>query len=64
MQITIESEPKPAEMSLIIKGLTAYNASRANGETANYLFISVRSVRSEGESIKGGAVAASYLGWT
>lgn len=59
-QITIESEPKPAEMGLVIKGLTAYNASKANGETPNYLFISVRS---EDGSIEGGVVAATYLGW-
>jgi GNAT superfamily N-acetyltransferase len=47
-------------MAVVIKGLTAYNASMANGDTPNYLFIAVRD--SEG-SVVGGLVGATYLSW-
>src|SRR5471032_2611053 len=59
-QITVESEPKPAEMGVVVKGLMDYNASQADGDTPNYLFITVRG--DDGE-VEGGVVGASYLGW-
>jgi len=59
-QVIVESEPVPAEMGVIIKGLTAYNASKAGGETPNYLFITVRGADG---NIAGGLVGATYLGW-
>ncbi|MBI3285563.1 MAG: GNAT family N-acetyltransferase [Burkholderiales bacterium] len=59
-QVMIESEPKPAEMGMVVKGLSAYNASKADGETPNYLFITVRGADG---SIAGGLVGATYLGW-
>ncbi|HTD07147.1 GNAT family N-acetyltransferase [Undibacterium sp.] len=59
-QVIVESEPKPAEMGMVIKGLGAYNASKADGEMPNYLFITVRG---EDGSIEGGLVGATYLGW-
>jgi GNAT superfamily N-acetyltransferase len=58
--LAIESELKPADMSVIIKGLTEYNASKANGDMPNYLVISIRD---EERSIVGGLVGATYLGW-
>jgi ribosomal protein S18 acetylase RimI-like enzyme len=59
-QVVVEAEPVPTEMAAVIKGLTAYNASKANGDTPNYLFIAVRGVDG---SIAGGLVGATYLGW-
>lgn len=59
-QVAIEAEPKPAEMGLVIKGLTAYNAAQADGDTPNYLFITVRGADG---SVEGGLVGATYLGW-
>jgi GNAT superfamily N-acetyltransferase len=59
-QVVVESEPVQAEMGIILKGLSAYNASKANGDTPNYLFIAVRGADG---SIAGGLVGATYLGW-
>ena len=59
-QVIIESNPKPEEIGMVVKGLSAYNASKANGEIPNYLFITVRG---EDGSIAGGVVGATYLGW-
>ena len=59
-QVIVEAEPKPADMGMVVKGLSAYNASKADGDTPNYLFISVRG---EDGSIVGGLVGATYLGW-
>lgn len=59
-QVVVESEPVQAEMEIIINGLSAYNASKANGDTPNYLFIAVRGTDG---SIAGGLVGATYLGW-
>jgi GNAT superfamily N-acetyltransferase len=58
--IAVESEIKPAEINAIVKGLTDYNASKADGEMPRYLVISVRN--NEGE-IAGGLFGATYLGW-
>jgi len=59
-KVVIESAPAPDEMVAVINGLTAFNASKANGDTPNYLFIAVRN--SEG-GVVGGLVGATYLGW-
>jgi len=58
--VVIESQPQPAEMALVIKGLTAFNATHSGGDTPNYLFIAVRS---DDGSVVGGLVGATYLGW-
>lgn len=58
--MAIEAQPNSAEMTTVIKGLTAFNASKSDGDTPNYLFIAVRDA--EG-SVVGGLVGASYLGW-
>jgi GNAT superfamily N-acetyltransferase len=59
-QVIVESEIKPAEMGMVVNGLTAYNASKANGEMPDYLFISVRA---DDGRIVGGLVGGTYLGW-
>jgi len=59
-QISIEAQPQPADMGVIIKGLGAYNASMADGDTPNYLFVTVRA---EDGAVVGGLVGATYLGW-
>lgn len=59
-KVVVESEPAPSEMVVVINGLSAFNASKANGDTPNYLFISVRDT---GGNVVGGLVGATYLGW-
>jgi len=59
-EVAIESHPVPTEMALVIKGLTEFNASKAGGDTPNYLFVTVRA--NDG-SVVGGLVGATYLGW-
>ena len=52
--------PNGADMGVVIKQLTAFNASKADGETPDYLFIAVRD---EAGAIQGGLVGGTYLGW-
>jgi GNAT superfamily N-acetyltransferase len=58
--IGIEAEVKPADMGLIVRRLTEYNASQTGGETPDYLTVTAR----DGEgNIVGGLVGATWLGW-
>lgn len=59
-KIVIEDGPDQAVMGDVITGLTMYNASHANGETPDYLVISVRD---DAGTVQGGLVGATYLGW-
>jgi GNAT superfamily N-acetyltransferase len=58
--IELQTELKPGDMGAVIKGLTEYNASKANGDTPNYL---VLIVRDKEQNVVGGLVGATYLGW-
>lgn len=58
--VEVAAEIKPQEMHVIVKGLTAYNASKANGDMPQYLMITVRD---QEQNVVGGLVGASYLGW-
>lgn len=58
--IAVEAEPKSADMAPIIRGLTEFNASKADGEMPQYLLITLRD---PGGSVIGGLVGATYLGW-
>ena len=58
--VTVESEPKPGDMSAVVKGLTEFNASKAGGDRPNYLLITVRDTDG---SVVGGLFGATYLGW-
>jgi GNAT superfamily N-acetyltransferase len=58
--IELQTALNPADMGVIVKGLTEYNASKADGEMPNYLVLTVRD--QEGKVV-GGVVAATYLGW-
>jgi GNAT superfamily N-acetyltransferase len=58
--VAIEAEPKNGDMALIIKGLTEFNASQANGDVPNYL---LATLRNKDADILGGLVGATYLGW-
>ena len=58
--IELQTELKPGDMGAVIKGLTDYNASKANGDTPNYL---VLVVRDKEQQVVGGLVGATYLGW-
>jgi GNAT superfamily N-acetyltransferase len=60
IKIGIEAAMQPADMGLIVRRLTEYNASQAGGETPNYLTVAARDA--EG-NIVGGLVGATYLGW-
>jgi GNAT superfamily N-acetyltransferase len=57
--VAVETEPKSNDMVTIIQGLTAFNAEQANGDTPNYLLVTVR----DGGEVVGGLVGATYLGW-
>jgi GNAT superfamily N-acetyltransferase len=59
-QVMLETEPNPDDMQLLVKGLTEFNASRADGDVPNYLLATVKN--SEGQ-LAGGLLGATYLGW-
>jgi len=58
--VAIETEPKPADMGVILNGLGQFNASKADGEMQKYLVVTVRDA--DGRVI-GGLFGATYLGW-
>jgi GNAT superfamily N-acetyltransferase len=60
IKIGVEAAMQPADMGLIVRRLTEYNASQAAGETPNYLTVAARDA--EG-NIAGGLVGATWLGW-
>jgi len=59
-KIVMEDGADQAVMGTVITGLTSYNAFHANGDTPNYLVISVRDDAGE---VVGGLIGATYLGW-
>ncbi|MCK9684407.1 GNAT family N-acetyltransferase [Scleromatobacter humisilvae] len=59
LRIAIEP-PNNADVGVVMQQLTAYNASKAGGETPDYLFIAARD---EDGTVRGGLVGATYLGW-
>jgi ribosomal protein S18 acetylase RimI-like enzyme len=59
-KISVEFEPDAAEIGMVADKLASYNASKANGEMPNYLFITIRG---DDGSIVGGVIGATYLGW-
>lgn len=58
--VQLEESPDGGDMQALVKGLTAYNAAQANGETPNYL---VATVKDDGGKLVGGLLGATYLGW-
>jgi ribosomal protein S18 acetylase RimI-like enzyme len=58
--IETQTDIKPADVNVIVKALTEFNASKANGEIPSYLVITVRDRE---QNIVGGLVGATYLGW-
>lgn len=58
--VKLEESPDGGDMQALVKGLTAYNAAQANGDTPNYL---VATVKDDGGTLVGGLLAATYLGW-
>jgi GNAT superfamily N-acetyltransferase len=60
IRIALESPPAPADMQVVMQGLLAYNASRADGETPAYLFVAARD---EDGTVRGGLIGGTYLGW-
>ncbi len=59
-RVTVEAEPKAADMGLIVKALTEFNASKSGGDKPAHLLITVRD---EQNAVVGGLVASCYLGW-
>jgi len=59
-RITLEADPQPADMNVIVKGLTEFNRSQTGGAMPEYLLITVRS---EQGTVVGGLLGATYLGW-
>ena len=60
LQVVVETQNDPVVIGAVVQALTAYNASKADGETPRYLVLSVRDAAGE---IVGGLVGATYLGW-
>jgi ribosomal protein S18 acetylase RimI-like enzyme len=58
--IEVPADLKPSDMNVIVKGLSEFNAAQANGEMPRYLVITVRD---KDQTIVGGLVGATYLGW-
>jgi GNAT superfamily N-acetyltransferase len=58
--IETQTDIKPADVNVIVKALTEFNASKANGEIPCYLMITVRDWE---QNVVGGLVGATYLGW-
>lgn len=58
--VAVETKPEPGDMAAIVRGLTEFNASKAEGETPNYLLVTLRD--SHG-TVVGGLLGATYLGW-
>ena len=58
--IELQTELNPGDMNAIVRGLTEYNASKADGAMPSYLVLTVRD--QEGKVV-GGLVGATYLGW-
>jgi ribosomal protein S18 acetylase RimI-like enzyme len=58
--IEVQNDVKPADVNTIVKGLTEFNASQADGDTPKYLVIAVRDRE---QNVVGGLVGATYLGW-
>jgi len=58
--IDVQTDVKPADVNIIVKALTEFNASQAGGETPDYLAITVRD---DAQDLVGGLVGATYLGW-
>ena len=59
-QIEVQNDVKPADVNTIVRALTEFNASQANGDTPDYVVITVRD---DAHNIVGGLVGATYLGW-
>jgi ribosomal protein S18 acetylase RimI-like enzyme len=59
-RIALESEPSPADMGAIVRGLAEFNRLNTGGQTPDYLLVTVR----DGDGkVVGGLVGATYLGW-
>lgn len=41
-QARLEAEPNPGDMQVLVKGLTAFNASQMDGDHPDYLLATVR----------------------
>lgn len=59
-KVILEAEPKADDMQALVKGLTEFNASQANGDTPHYIVVTVKNC--EGV-LSGGLLGATYLGW-
>ncbi|WP_267221494.1 GNAT family N-acetyltransferase [Dyella silvae] len=56
----LEDKPSGSDINAIVQGLLAFNQTRTNGATPEYLVATVRD--SEGKML-GGVVGAAYVSW-
>ena len=59
-QVGVEEKPDSADIQVLVKGLSDYNAAHAGGDTPCYL---LATVRDEAGKVTGGLLGATYLGW-
>jgi GNAT superfamily N-acetyltransferase len=58
--ISLEAEPQPGDMNILVKGLLEFNQGQTGGATPEYL---LATVRNEQGAVVGGLLGATYLGW-
>ncbi|MBN1886438.1 MAG: GNAT family N-acetyltransferase [Thermoflexales bacterium] len=58
--LTVEEDPEPEEVALVIEGLRAYNRSHAGDDDHRKLAVFVRDAQ---ERIVGGLLGDTYWGW-
>src|SRR5579872_4981041 len=59
-EITVEPEPKPGDMKVIMTGLLNFNSLKTGGATPEHLLITVRDLE---KTVIGGLLGCIYLGW-
>jgi GNAT superfamily N-acetyltransferase len=59
-QVGVEEKTDSADIQVLIKGLSDYNAAHAGGDTPCYLLVTVRD---DDGKVTGGLLGAIYLGW-
>jgi GNAT superfamily N-acetyltransferase len=59
-EITLEPEPKPGDMKVIMAGLLNFNSLKTGGATLEHLLITVLDLE---KTVIGGLIGCTYLGW-
>lgn len=58
--IEVKQDLEPADMNVMVEALSAFNASKVEGEMPRYLMITMHDSE---QHLVGGLLGATYLGW-